>query len=287
MIKETFYFSEDKTVRLDCYLHEAFPSSMPYRTTRPAVLVCPGGAYNVCSPREADPIAFGYLAAGFHTFVLYYSLKEKADYPRPLTELCKAMKLIRENAEKWGVIKDKIAVCGFSAGGHLAASLGVHWNDDYIKEKTDCLNGENKPNALILGYPVISSSWMENSGSIVRITGNNDKEWAYRELNLHACVSSDTPPTFLFHTFRDKCVPVGDSLKFACALEQNNIPFEMHIYPNGPHGLSLSNPDVCEDGGDLDAAGWFKMSIDWLKRLFYNSEEANEPVQKAKYSSKL
>lgn len=132
MIKETFYFSEDKTIRLDCYLYESY-AAMPYRATRPAVLVCPGGAYNGCSPREADPIAFGYLAAGFHTFVLYYSLKEKADYPRPLTDLCKAMKLIRENADKWGVIKDQIAVCGFSAGGHLAASLGVHWNDYYIK----------------------------------------------------------------------------------------------------------------------------------------------------------
>ena len=149
------------------------------------------------------------------------------------------------------------------------------------------MSGENKPNALILGYPVISSSWMENSGSLDRITGTNDKEWAYKELNLHTCVNSDTPPTFLFHTFRDQAVPVGDSLKFATALEANDIPFEMHIYPNGVHGLSLSNPDVCEDGGDESAAGWFKLSVDWLKRLFYNSEEANAPIKRAKYSSKL
>ena len=286
MIKETFYLSDDKTVRLDCYLYEIY-EAMPYRATRPAVVVCPGGGYTNCSCREADPIALGYFAAGFNSFVLYYSLKEKADYPRPLTDLSAAMKLIRENAEKWGIIKDQIAVCGFSAGGHLAASLGVHWNDDYIKDKTNCMGGENKPDALILGYPVISTSYMENVGALERIVGNNDKEWAYKQLNLHTCVNSDTPPTFLFHTFRDQSVPIGDSLKFATALEANDIPFEMHIYPNGVHGLSLSNPDVCEDGGDESAAGWFKMSIDWLKRLFYNSEEAKAPVNRAKYSSKL
>ena len=286
MIKETFYLSDDKTVRLDCYLYEIY-EAMPYRATRPAVVVCPGGGYTNCSCREADPIALGYFAAGFNSFVLYYSLKEKADYPRPLTDLSAAMKLIRENAEKWGIIKDQIAVCGFSAGGHLAASLGVHWNDDYIKDKTNCMGGENKPDALILGYPVISTSYMENVGALERIVGNNDKEWAYKQLNLHTCVSSDTPPTFLFHTFRDKAVPVGDSLQFALALEKNNIPFEMHIYPNGPHGLSLSTPDVCENGGDKDVAGWFQLSINWLRRLFYNSEEAKAPVNRAKYSSKL
>ena len=197
------------------------------------------------------------------------------------------MKLIRQNAANWGIIENQIAVCGFSAGGHLAASLGVHWNDDYIKEQTACLNGENKPDALILGYPVISTSWMENSGSLDRIVGQNDKEWAYKELNLHTCVNKDTPPTFLFHTFSDQGVPVNDSLNFASALTQNNIPFEMHIYPNGPHGLSLATADVCENGGDKDVAGWFELSINWLRRLFYNSEEANSPIKRAKYSSKL
>ena len=286
MIKKTFYLSEDKTVRLECYLYEPC-ETIPYRKARPAVVVCPGGGYRICSEREADPVAMGFLAQGFNAFVLHYSLGEKADYPRPLTDLCGALKLIRENAESWGVIKDQIAICGFSAGGHLAASLGVHWNDDYIKEKASCLSEENKPNALILGYPVISTSWMENSGSLNRIIGKNDKDWAYKELNLHTCVNSDTPPTFLFHTFRDQSVPVADSLKFAGALEQNNIPFELHIYPNGPHGLSLSTADVCEDGGDKDVAGWFMLSVNWLRRLFYNSEKANSSIIRAKYSSKL
>lgn len=287
MIKETFYLSDDKTVRLDCYLYEIY-EAMPYRATRPAVVVCPGGGYHSLSPREADPVALGYSAAGFNTFVLYYSIKGKAAYPNSLIDLCKAMKLIRENAENWGIIKDQIAVCGFSAGGHLAASLGVHWNDGYIKDKSGCYNGENKPNALILGYPVISTSYMENSSVCLdRLVGENDKDWVYKELNLQTCVNSNTPATFLFHTFRDQIVPVRDSLEFASALEKADIPFELHIYPNGPHGLSLSTPDVCENGGDKDVASWFELSINWLKRLFYNSEEAKAPVLRAKYSSKL
>lgn len=286
MKNQTFYLSEDKSVRLDCYLYE--PSEdMKYRKKRPAVVVCPGGGYYICSAREADPVANGYLAAGFHAFVLYYSLNEAAEYPRPLTELCAALKLIRQHADEWGVIPDQIAVCGFSAGGHLAASLGVHWNDEAIKEKTGCTHGENKPNALILGYPVISTSWMEQSGALDRIIGRGDRDKVYRDLNVHTCVNADTPQTFLCHTFRDHCVPVLDSLKFAEALEKQNIPFELHVYPNGYHGLSLSNEQVCEEGGDPDFAGWFALSVKWLKRLFFHPEEAGAPIVRALYTSKL
>ncbi len=285
MIKETVYFSEDKSVRLECYLHE-YSHEMPYRKERPAVVICPGGGYSICSDREADPVALGYLAAGFNAFIFYYSLGEKAEFPRPLLELSQAIAYIRENAEKFGVIADNIAICGFSAGGHLAASLGVHWNADYITEKTGYKNGENKPNALILGYPVISTSWMER-GALNRIIGSNDREWAYKELNLQVNVTKDTPPAFLFHTFRDDAVPVADSIKFALALEEKDIPFEMHIYPNGFHGLSLSTADVCADGGDKDVAAWFNLSVNWLKRLFYNAEKDKTSMPRAKYLSTL
>lgn len=290
MIKETIYFSEDKNVRLDCYLHE-YSREMPYRKQRPAVIVCPGGGYRFHSAREADPIAFAYLGAGFNVFVFYYSVKEKALYPGPLCELSNAVAYIRENAEKLGVISENIAVCGFSAGGHLAASLGVHWNADYVIEKTGYKNGENRPNALILGYPVISASCFEYDPQLYDdmnlLLGTDDKEKMYKEFNLHTCVNCDTPPTFLFHTFNDNIVPVADSLKFALALEEKDIPFEMHIYPNGPHGLSLSNSDVCADGGDSDAAAWFNCSVNWLKRLFYNSEKDKTATPRAKYISSI
>jgi len=287
MIFEKHYITNDKDVYLMSYCFEE-THEIPYHKKRPAVLVCPGGGYGICSKREADPVAMQYAAEGYNTFVLYYSLNEKAVFPNSLLDLCAAMKFIRENAEKFDVIEDKIAVCGFSAGGHLAASLGVYWNDPEIMEKSGCLNSENKPNALILGYPVISTSWMENGegAGLKRVTGGNSDPELYKKLNLHTAVTKDTPQTFLAHTVRDTAVPVEDSINFASALIGAGVPCEMHIFPNGGHGLSLSNGQVCADGGDKSFAQWVNLSVNWLERLFSNPDEANAPLNKAKYSSK-
>lgn len=284
---EKFYLNEnDGTITLDCFLYDP-SASMPSLDVRPAVVVCPGGGYNICSDREADPVAMCYTAAGYHTFILRYSLGEAAAYPNSLLDLCRAMKIIRGHSEEWGVNKDQIAVCGFSAGGHLAASLGVHWRDEEIQKRSGCTGDEIKPNALILAYPVISSSWMENSTVLPRLVADSDFEKTYRDLNLHACVSESTPPSFITHTFRDTAVPVTDSLKFATALDDNRIPFELHIFPNGGHGMSLATRLTPGGGTDASFAQWMGLSIRWLDRLFQNPEEAAAEVIKAKYSSKL
>lgn len=281
------YELDGENVCLMQYCYEDTPE-IPYHKQRPAVLVCPGGGYLMCSAREADPVAMQYAAAGYNTFVLYYTVGEKAAFPRPLLDLCAAMKLIRENAAEWGVISDNIAVCGFSAGGHLAASLGVFWNDPEIVRLSGCENGESRPNALILGYPVISTSWMENAGQLDRIIGDNEPESTYRKLNLHTMVTAATPQAFLAHTVRDNAVPVEDSIKFASALIAAGVPCELHIFPNGVHGLSVSDAQVCPDGGDPQFAKWVPMSVDWLNRLFQNPAEANAPMtNKAPYSSRL
>lgn len=285
MITKTIYLSDDNSVYLNAYLFEQ-TEEMPYSKKRPAVVVCPGGGYWFCSSREADPVAFNFAAAGYNTFVLYYTIKEKAVFPASLLDLCKALKLIRQNADEWGVIADNIAVCGFSAGGHLAASLATYWANTRIMELSGCKNGENKPNAVILGYPVISTSWLENSeGDIARLVGDNDYDTVYSALNLHKNVNKNNPPAFIFHTFRDNVVPVEDSLVFAKAMCDNDLPFELHIFPNGHHGLSLGTKQV----GYLDAdfAGWMPLCLKWLDRLFQNPDEAATPVNRAKYSSKL
>ena len=262
-------------------------SEIPYHEKRPAVLVCPGGGYWWCSDREADPVALRFAAEGYQVFILYYSCQENAVFPNSLLDLCSAMKFIRENSEEFGVISEKIAVCGFSAGGHLAASLGVYWNDPEIQEKSGCLKGENRPDGLILGYPVISTSWIENDGSLGRIIGDNDFDTTYRKLNLHTAVTASCPQTFLCHTVRDGLVPVEDSMNFASALIKAGVPCELHIFPNGGHGLSLSNDQVCEDGGDESFAQWVSLAMHWLKRKWDDPQEANAPLEKAKYSSKL
>ncbi len=292
MICEKIVFNEEKDVYLLRYTFEKYPDQMSNVLKRPAVVIFPGGGYiNFCQ-READPVAFQFMAAGYNAFILKYSLGADAVYPNPLLDLCQAMKMIRENAEEWGIIEDQIAVCGFSAGGHLAASLGVYWNDPEIMERSGCLNGENKPNALILGYPVISTSWLENNGThLARVIGDNDWDSTYKKLNLHTGVGKHTPPAFIFHTGRDKGVPPKDSIYFATALLDAGVPYELHIFPNGGHGLSLGTPQVCPpdrvpSGDDKSFAQWVNLCVNWLDRLFQNPEEGYAPLPKDPYSSK-
>lgn len=270
MIFKKIDIDQKNNVYLNCYLHEKVPK-WDYGFDRPAVVVCPGGGYHMCSPREADPIALQYASKGYNTFVLYYTIGENAVFPKPLIDLSKAMKIIRENANEWGIIKDKIAVCGFSAGGHLCASLGVHWNLPEVIEKSDCKNGENKPNGLILCYPVITPrSWMKSE--LPRLIGNRDWESTEKLLDCSLNVSSDTPPSFLVHTFMDNIVSVEESLDFAHALDKNNIPFEMHIFPEGDHGLATGDEQTCPL--NLPSYNkWIELSVLWLKNTFDDSEK--------------
>lgn len=267
---EYFDLSGDGRVYLKAYLHEP-NGELPIWKQRPAVMVCPGGGYGGCSAREGDPVALSYLAAGFHAFVLTYSLGEKAAFPGPLVDLSRAMALCRAHAGEWGVIPDQIAVCGFSAGGHLAASLGVHWNRSWIQERAGVTGEENRPDALILGYPVITTSWMDHDGCVPRLAGGMEEKEARLLLNCQNHVGPHTPPAFIFHTYEDNCVPVEDSLVMASALASKDIPFALHIFQRGVHGLALGNPLSSNGwaGHDEPAfARWMPMSVEWLWNLF-------------------
>lgn len=233
---------------------------------RPAVIVCPGGGYGYCSRREAEPIALMFNAAGFHAFVIDYSVAPLHVYPEALSEISDSIKLIRKNADEWNVHPDKIAVCGFSAGGHLTASIGTLWNTE---EAIKCEDKSNKPNAIILSYPVITSGEKAHRGSFENLLGERKDDKDMLEfLSLENRVTKDTPPTFLWHTFSDGAVPVENSLMFANALKEKDIPFEMHIYPQGPHGLSLANKEVCIDSMiDLHVATWSNLVCEWLDKV--------------------
>ena len=239
-------FPDNDRVVLTTYLandHEHYSSHV-----RPGMLVFPGGGYSNTSCREAEPIALAYVAAGFQVFVLDYSVTNSTSKPnifRPLMEASMAMAYIRTHAEAWHVDPDKIAIVGFSAGGHAAASLGTLWHEDYITSRLCIPAGSNKPNAMILGYPVITSGNKAHRGSFKNLLGEKqDDPELLAYFSLEKQVSSLTPPTFLWHTAADTAVPVENSLLFATALAANQIPFEMHIYPEGRHGLSLCTPQV-------------------------------------------
>ena len=236
---------------------------------RPSVLICPGGAYGFTSPREAEPIAMQFNTAGFHAFVLYYSVAPKR-HPQPLMDLSRAMCILRDNADEWNVDGDKIGVCGFSAGGHLAASLGVHWNKPYLEGISGIQVGQNRPNALILNYPVITSGQYAHMGSMENLLGDGiSNPDLLKEASLELHINEGTPPTFLWHTFNDDAVPLENSLLFAQGLRKKNVPFELHVYPDGPHGLSLANEET--DDGNIGSyphvATWMKLCIEWLKEL--------------------
>lgn len=236
---------------------------------RGAVLICPGGGYGHTSEREAEPIALKFNAAGFHAFVVYYSVAPRK-HPQPLLDVSKAMCIIRENAGNWNIDPNKIALCGFSAGGHLAASLGLHYDKSYLCEHPQINKELIKPNLLILSYPVITSGEFAHRGSFTNLLGAEATEAMLQEMSLEHQVTPKTPPTFIWHTFEDKTVPVENTLFFAQSLRKNNVPFELHIYPEGGHGLSLATDETQTDKTKPypHVATWMNLCIEWLEKFF-------------------
>lgn len=253
MKTEVIMLNKERNVSLTSYIQdvEGEFSNIP---KRPAVLILPGGGYQMCSEREADPVAMPYLKAGYHAFVLRYSLREHAVWPNPLNDYDEAMALIRKNKEKWKVYEDKIAVIGFSAGGHLAASAATM--------------SVNRPNAAILGYPVINEE--------------NAHIWEKTAPDTVSTVDRKTCPCFVFATRTDSTVPVENSLQFVMALAKHNISFESHIYAYGPHGFSTADESVLAPETQIcnRAPHWVSDSIEWLKDMFgaFGNGSMTEPA---------
>ena len=218
---------------------------------RPAVVICPGGGYQFVSPREGEPVALKFNSYGFHAFVLDYST-EPVRFPASLLELSKAVAYVRAFADEFHVDETKVVVCGFSAGAHLAASLGVYWKEGFIQRLFGYDNDENRPDGLVLCYPVISSKeGLVHTGSVASLFGKYPDERELALFSLEDHVSETTPPTFLWHTAGDPCVPAGNSLAFAKALAEHEIPYELHIFPRGDHGLSLGTSSTANHLGNI------------------------------------
>ena len=214
---------------------------------RPAVLILPGGGYEFVSNPENEPVSLEYSAKGFQAFTLEYSVKEKGVFPVPEIEVMLALAEIRAHAEEWFVDKDKIVLVGFSAGGHLAASVGVHWNRPELLEAAGIKDAEEaKPNAMVLVYPCITAGEYSYPG-IASVHGKGLSEEKLKLLSVQNYVGPHTPPTYLCHTAEDTCVPVMNTLLFAEALARNKIPFETRIFKDGHHGMSLATVAVRPD----------------------------------------
>lgn len=235
---------------------------------RPAVIICPGGGYAHVSAREAEPVALRYTAVGFHAFLLDYSVAPYVGWPAPCCELAKAIAYVRSIADEYNIDKEKIIVCGFSAGGHLAGSAGVHYDNEAVKKFADVDGVENKPNGMMLCYPVVTDD-LEKTHKGTFNSFVKDREEVKKLFGLEHYVTKDTPKAFIWHTFEDKGVPVENSMKLASAFIENNVNCELHIFPRGGHGLSLANKQVASGDAGIypEIQPWIDMSIMWLNNL--------------------
>lgn len=229
--------------------------------TRPTVLILPGGGYHFTSEREAEPIAMRFLARGCNVCVLHYTVFD-TPFPVALLEALTAIRYIRENVTAWQGDPNKIYVCGFSAGGHLAASVGVFWD----KEISKAYFGDTeqvRPNGLILTYPVITSDPEFTHGySIERLMAGREDQALRDMLSLEKQVTESTPPSFIWSTFEDELVPCENSLRFAMALRETGIPFELHIFEKGPHGGATGDKVTCVNKHRFSA--WIDLACDWV-----------------------
>ncbi len=276
MIYQTFAIQEEgssKDARLTVYIQD--PSGEINIDKRPILLMCPGGGYEYVSDREAEPMAFPFLAKGFHVAILRYSVFP-AVYPAALLELGRSVLLIREHAEEWHVDENAVVVQGCSAGGHLAASYACMWKEGILRH--NLLSGNDRdaellrPNGLMLCYPVITSGEKAHRGSFEHLLGDRYEELKDK-MSLEYAVNGDVPRTFLWHTGTDGSVPVENSLLFVDALRKNGISTEFHMFPEGGHGLALANKLTSSQCGKEIVQAcekWIDLATAWMDGFFRN-----------------
>lgn len=263
---------------------------------RPAILICPGGAYISCSDREAEPVALKFASMGYHAFVLRYStydergkdivpiggtvkLKKKIQHPQPMRDIGSAMVCIGSHAEEWMVDEKKIVVCGFSAGAHNAAMYSVYWNAPVMTEYLGADAETIRPAATILGYTLSDYMYSKEragddplfSASNTGFLGTpNPSDELLDEVSPARHVSENTPPMFLWATCADDLVPVQHTIRMAHALADKKIPFEMHVFENGPHGLSVATQAAAAAKSQInkDVAKWTELVDAWLEKRF-------------------
>ncbi len=221
------------------YLHED-------EEIRPAMIVVPGGGYCVVAPTEGEIVAKKFYNFGYNAFVVTYTTNLLMTSPledQPLKDLSRAIRLARSKAEEFHIDPSKVAICGFSAGGHLCASACTH----FAEIEDPAFEGiSNRPDAAILSYPVITSGEKAHRGSFVALLGADASEEELHHASLETQVTSETTPCFLWQTADDEAVPVENSYLFAEALRKCGIPHAHHVFSHGQHGLSLADEDWAE-----------------------------------------
>lgn len=256
------YIPESQTWRLGLGQDAETHINTPDENLRPGILICPGGGYGHLSSRESEPIALHFLTSGYRVFILNYSCAPHR-YPTQLIEVAAAMELIHQNAQGWNCDAQKIAILGFSAGGHLAA----HYSTCYDCPEIRAVFPDSKAvQGTILGYPVITTEF--NGITFENLVGHElQTEEELKKFSCDQQVTDRTPPAFLWHTFTDGAASVINTFRYAEALYLHQIPVEMHVYPFGPHGTATVDEETCIDipPQTARASQWLNDAKDWLK----------------------
>jgi acetyl esterase/lipase len=239
------------------------PTLTIYRARQPSgasVVVAPGGGYGaLASNHEGRQVANLLNAAGVTAFVLKYRLGPRYHHPIELGDAQRAIRLVRALAQEFGLASDRIGMMGFSAGGHLTATAGTHFDAGKADASDPIDRVSCRPDFLILAYPVISfDPAIAHGGSVRNLLGENPDPKLIEDLSNDLRVTPQTPPTFLFHTNADTGVVAENSVRFYLALRRNKVPAELHIFENGPHGVGLAL-------GDPALSEWPVLLTNWLR----------------------
>ena len=270
---ERYQMRNEKIILTETAYLEVFAPEQTGDFIRDALLVIPGGGYGwLCDYKEGEPIALAFLEQGYNAFVLHYSVGEGAKFPQPLIEASLAVKYIKDHAEEYQSNPDRVFACGFSAGGHLCASLGTMWHLPEIYEGAGIPFGSNKIAGMIPIYPVITpfvpGTHMPSFYNILGTETPTEEELKQYSLDLR--VDEHTVPTFLMHTATDPVVAVANTLEFARALTEHHIPCEVHIFPEGPHGIALANEITCFSEPDQivpQASQWVTLATQRIQTI--------------------
>ncbi len=265
--------------RLQTYIQDTPHDGSLKVKKRPFILICPGGGYERTSYREGEPLALHFLSRGYHAGVLRYSTAPRR-FPVQVLELGQAVLELRKHAGEWNIDMERLVVQGSSAGGHLAACYGAFWNQNLMTETLGTRAEDIKPSGIMLSYPVITADAVHaHMGSFENLLGDEYPEKA-DGVSVEKMVTKAIPPCFLWHTVEDGTVPVENSILLAMALRKEGVPFELHIFPKGEHGLSLASPILERENGhgvQKECAQWITLADVWLEKLFCGSrEELNE-----------
>lgn len=271
MIFKTIPLSSDGRVNMRTYIHDSWRNEerMP---KRPAIIVLPGGAFTWLSENEAEPVALTFAKEGFSTFVLNYSVGEDSAFPNPLDDVSRAIWEVRRNAEEWGIHPDQIALMGFSAGACVAAMSATQWNTPGLAERLNIPEEGIKPNAAVIGYGASLLSTIFDSQDETLVVPTPGRITADRtpQVDVVNYVSPKTAPMFIWHNRYDQYVPVKNPLLLADKMAEYRLPFELHIFQSGRHGMSVNNRLTNPSGEGIDESvrSWVPLCVLWLESCF-------------------